>query len=161
MRALDTVDGGRWRGMQIAARKISATAPAPRITLRIMNQLSDGRWLINIAHPTILRGLIPDRIFAVVELSSHASFMKAFVPIANVWVRGEVEETSFRSTYAGSPRLVSDGMSPRSMMNNAGGLSEVTWIDRFVAAASFKPTCKVGIHLLFSFAEYPRYVLRG
>ena len=46
-------------------------------------------------------------------------------------------------------------------MNNAGGLSGVTWIDRFVAAASFKPTCKVGIHLLFSFAEYPRYVLRG
>ena len=68
MRALDAVEGGRWRGMQIAARNVSATAPAPRITLRIMDQLSDGRWLIDIVHPTILRGLIPDRIFSVIAL---------------------------------------------------------------------------------------------
>jgi hypothetical protein len=36
VRVLDAVDVGRWRGMQIAASRASATAPAPRIALRFM-----------------------------------------------------------------------------------------------------------------------------
>ena len=64
---MDAVDVGRWRGMQIAARIASATAPAPRIALRIMNQLSNGRWLIGLTNPIILRGLIPDRICGLLE----------------------------------------------------------------------------------------------
>ena len=51
--------------MQIAARTVIATAPAPSITLRMLDQLSDGRWLIDGAHPTILRALIPDRTLAL------------------------------------------------------------------------------------------------
>jgi hypothetical protein len=43
MRELEAVEVGRWRGIQTAAIKVSAIAPAPRIALRIMNQLSSGR----------------------------------------------------------------------------------------------------------------------
>ena len=48
--------------LQTTARRASATAPAPMIALRIMNQFSGGRWLIGPCDPTILRGLMPDRI---------------------------------------------------------------------------------------------------
>ena len=53
--------------MQIAARTVIATAPAPRTTLRMLDQLSDGRWLIDGPHPTILRALIPDRTLALLD----------------------------------------------------------------------------------------------
>ncbi len=62
MRGIDAGVVGRWRGMQTTARRVSATAPAPRIALRIMNQLSGGRWLIGPCDPTILRWLMPARI---------------------------------------------------------------------------------------------------
>ncbi|HMF84855.1 MAG TPA: hypothetical protein VK598_00730, partial [Nitrospiraceae bacterium] len=34
---------GRWRGIQTTPRRASAPAPATRIALRIMNQLSGGK----------------------------------------------------------------------------------------------------------------------
>src|SRR4026209_106381 len=40
VRKLDAVDVGRWRGMQTTATRVSATAPAPRIALRIIRRLS-------------------------------------------------------------------------------------------------------------------------
>ena len=52
-------DGAEGRARQ---GEPSATAPAPRIAARIMNQLSGGRWLIGPCDPTILSGLMPDRI---------------------------------------------------------------------------------------------------
>ena len=62
MRGIDAGVVGRWRGTQTTARRASATAPAPMIALRIMNQFSGRRWLIGPCDPTILRGLMPDRI---------------------------------------------------------------------------------------------------
>jgi hypothetical protein len=63
VRGLDAVDVGRWRGIQTAAIKVRAIAPAPRIALLIMNQLSSGRIAKSRCDPTILCEFIPDSIY--------------------------------------------------------------------------------------------------
>lgn len=83
--------------------------------------------------------------------------MSACVPITNVWENGGEKILLSVRPIAGLFRPVSDAVSPPRMMDNAGDLTGVTWMNRFAKIASFKSTCKADIHLLF-FARLPMCV---
>lgn len=83
--------------------------------------------------------------------------MSACVPITNVWEKGGEKRLLSVRRIAGLFRPVSDAVSPPRMMDNAGDLTGVTWMNRFAKIASFKSTCKADIHLLF-FARLPMCV---